>query len=162
MFCPLPIKKYTEYMGGVDIFDHYRASYPFGRKSKKKNWHRLLWFLIEAALINSYIIYMLGHSKRRNTHREFRLRVGRALIDNFTSRKKSAPIFKTKKGGINVPHEIRVSNVGVHMPELSKFRRCRFCSTRAAERRSKYICSTCKVPLCAAPCFSRFHNFDSI
>lgn len=158
MFCPLSIKKYTEFMGGVDHFDHFRASYPLGRKSRK-NWHRLFWFLLEAAVINAYIVYMTTHSERRNTHKEFRLRLGRGLINNFTSRKKIAPVFKTKKGGATaVPEELRKADVGTHMPELSKFRRCRMCSTRAKEQRSKYICKICKVSLCAAPCFEMFHQ----
>lgn len=45
------------------------------------------------------IVYMTTHSERPNTHKEFRLRLGRGLINNFTSRKKIAPVFKTKKGG---------------------------------------------------------------
>lgn len=158
MFCPLAIQKYTQYMGGVDLFDHYRSSYPLGRKSKK-NWHRLFWFLFDAAIINAYIVYMEGHSERRNTHREFRLRLGRALIDNYSNRKKVIPTFKSKKGGVyGVPNEVRLANVGCHMPEIASFRRCRFCSTRAKEQRSKYVCSTCRIPLCAAPCFARFHQ----
>lgn len=157
MYCPLAIKKYTEYMGGVDLFDHYRASYPLGKKSRK-NWHRIFWFLLEASVINSYIIYMQGHSTRRNTHKEYRLRLGRGLIDNFTSRERHAPIFKCKKGGVvSVPEELRFSNVGMHMPQLGKYRRCRFCSTRAKEQRSKFFCGKCLVSLCAAPCFERFH-----
>ncbi|CAG4957188.1 unnamed protein product [Parnassius apollo] len=158
IYCPLSIKKYTEFMGGVDHFDHFRASYPLGRKSRK-NWHRLFWFLLEAAVINSYIVYMTSHSERRNTHKEFRLRLGRGLINNFSSRKILAPVFKNKKGGtISVPEEIRKSDVGSHMPELTKFRRCRMCSTREKEQRSKYMCKVCKVSLCAAPCFEMFHK----
>lgn len=160
MYCPLAIKKYTEFMGGVDHFDHFRASYPIGRKSRK-NWHRIFWFLLEAATINAYIVYMASHSARRNTHKEFRLRLGRALINNFSSRKCVAPVFKTKKGGANaVPDEVRKVDVGSHMPELTKFRRCRMCSTRAKEKRTKYVCKVCKVPLCAAPCFYNFHNAE--
>lgn len=162
MFCPLAIKKYTEFMGGVDLFDHYRSSYPVGRKSRK-NWHRIFWFLLEAAIINSYIVYMTTHSIRRNTHKEFRLRLARALIDNFSSRKKQAAVFKTKKGGCyGVPDETRLSNVGLHMPRISKYRRCRFCSTRAKEQRTKYSCSICLVSLCAAPCFENYHSTPAL
>lgn len=52
------------------------------------------------------------------------------------------------------------SHIGSHMPELTKFRRCRMCSTRAKEKRTKYVCKVCKVPLCAAPCFYNFHNAE--
>lgn len=35
VFCPKAIADYTLYMGGVDHFDHFRSSYPTGRKSRK-------------------------------------------------------------------------------------------------------------------------------
>lgn len=152
------IKKYTEFMGGVDHFDHFRASYPLGPKSRK-NWHRLFWFLLEAAVINSCIVYMTSHSERRNTHKEFRLRLGRDSSTIFRQEKSSRPCSKTKKGGtISVPEEIRKSDVGSHMPELTKFRRCRMCSTREKEQRSKYMCKVCKVSLCAALVLKCFTN----
>ena len=55
-------------------------------------------------------------------HREFRLRLARALIDNHTTRKGKAQtgVFfkKDKKGGrFGVPDEIRLLNVGIHLPE---------------------------------------------
>lgn len=155
MFCPTAIKKYTDYMGGVDLFDHYRSSYPVGRKSRKY-WHRIFWFLLEAAVVNSYIVY---HQKSGMTHKDFRLRLSRLLINNFTSKKINTPMFKNKKGGIyGVPNEIRLLNVGVHVPQDNlKFRRCRFCSTRSKEKRSRFICKTCKVPICPE-CFDNFHK----
>ncbi|XP_026328038.1 piggyBac transposable element-derived protein 4-like [Hyposmocoma kahamanoa] len=157
MFCPLPIVEYTKNMGGVDRFDHFRSSYSIGRKSKK-NWFRLFWFLLEAALINAYILYSQGHVKRNNSHREFRLRVARGLVNNFSSRKASSTILKNKKGGVyGINDEVRLANVGVHMPTAGTKRRCRFCSTRTNPKRSKIECNLCKVPLCIAPCFAKFH-----
>lgn len=58
IYCRQAIEKYTKYMGGVDYFDHYRALYPLGRKSRK-NWHRLFWFLLESAVLNAFIVYMI-------------------------------------------------------------------------------------------------------
>lgn len=157
MFCPLAIVEYTKNMGGVDRFDHFRSSYSIGRKSKK-NWFRLFWFLFEAALINAYILYSRGHVMRNNSHRQFRLRVARGLINNFSSRKACSTILKNKKGGVySISDEVRLANVGVHMPRAGTKRRCRFCSTRTNPKRSKIECKLCKVPLCISPCFERFH-----
>lgn len=48
VFCPKPIADYTLHMGGVDHFDHFRSSYPTGRKS----------FMLDAAIINAiYFTY---------------------------------------------------------------------------------------------------------
>lgn len=79
MFCPTAIKTYTINMGGVDKFDHFRSSYPIGRKSRK-TWLRLFWFLFESAIINSYILYC-DDKKCDNIHRDFRLRLARSLIN---------------------------------------------------------------------------------
>lgn len=157
MLCPLTIVEYTKNMGGVDRFDHLRSSYSIGRKSKK-NWFRLFWFLLEAALINAYILYSKGHVMRNNSHRQFRLRVARGLINNFSSRKACSTILKNKKGGVySISDEVRLTNVGVHMPREGTKRRCRFCSTRTNPKRTKIECSLCKVPICITPCFQRFH-----
>lgn len=96
-FCLLAIQNYTQYMGDVDLFDHYWSSYPLGGKQKKKNWHKLFWFLFDAAVINAYIVYMDGHPERRNTHWDFWLRFGRALINNYSNRKKWCQRLNLKK-----------------------------------------------------------------
>lgn len=67
--CPLSIKKYTVFMGGIYDFDHFRASYPLGRKSRK-NWHRLFWFLLEAAVINAYKEFRLRLLQYSNPKKE--------------------------------------------------------------------------------------------
>lgn len=45
VFCPKAIADYTLYMGGVDHFDHFRSSYPTGRKSRKF-WMRLFFLCL--------------------------------------------------------------------------------------------------------------------
>lgn len=156
--CPLAIEQYTKCMGGVDRLDHFRSSYSIGRKSTKKNWIRLFWFMFEVACINAYIVYTITHTKTSSSHRDFRLKLARGLIDNFTIRLRVPPVFKNKKGGqFGVSDDIRLNNVGVHMPCEGTRKRCRYCSTRQKPQRSKIMCKICQVPLCAAPCFDDFH-----
>lgn len=52
--CPAAVAEYSRNMGGVDHFDHFGASYPVGRKSRR-NWMRLFHFMLDAAIINAYI-----------------------------------------------------------------------------------------------------------
>lgn len=151
---PTAIAEYTVNMGGVDHFDHFRASYPIGRKSRR-NWLRLFYFMFDAAIINSYISYIQIHKQKVHTHRDYRLRLARSLIDGFTGKKRTTNIiFRNKQGGnFGVPAEIRRSSVP-HYPECQgKFTRCRFCSTKNTQKRSRIICDVCKVALCATPCF---------
>jgi hypothetical protein len=64
-----------------------------------------------------------------------------------------------KHGVIAVPDDVRLMKVGSHVPaESTIWRRCRECSSAAKEKRTKILCSACKVPLCAVPCFSKFHG----
>lgn len=162
VLCPKAIASYTMSMGGVDLFDHYRSSYPINRKSRKF-WMRLFFFMFDASIINSYITYSVTHAVTPHSHREFRLRLARALINNYSQKKARPRIpFTSKKGGpFGVPKEIRLLNVGIHMPQESNtYKRCRFCSTRKREKRTKIVCSTCTVPLCIKDCFERFHTTE--
>ncbi|KAL5236919.1 hypothetical protein ACI65C_004329 [Semiaphis heraclei] len=45
-----------------------------------------------------------------------------------------------------------------HMPKfIDKYRRCKMCSTKAKEKRSNMICSTCEITLCKQ-CFKPYHK----
>lgn len=89
----------------------------------------------------------ITHVATMHGHREFRL--ARSLINNYTY----------KKGGVfGVPDDIRLMNVGIHLPdEMQTYRRCRYYSTKKTEKRTKIQCSTCGVALCAKVCFKSFH-----
>jgi hypothetical protein len=54
--CPLSVKFYNAYMGGVDLFDARQKTYSTSRKSKKW-WYRLFYFILDTAVVNFYIIY---------------------------------------------------------------------------------------------------------
>ncbi|CAK1596150.1 unnamed protein product [Parnassius mnemosyne] len=126
VLCPKAIASYTMSMGGVDLFDHYRSSYSINRKSRKF-WMRLFFFMFDASIINSYITYSATHAVTAHSHREFRLRLARALINNY-SQKKNTPkctLYKQERGGgrvFEVPEEIRLLNIGTHMPQESNTR----------------------------------------
>jgi hypothetical protein len=54
--CPTAVAEYNSIMGGVDRFDQRRERYAIGRRSLKW-WHRLLYFLIDLAIVNSFIMW---------------------------------------------------------------------------------------------------------
>lgn len=168
--CPLAVLQYTERMGGVDRFDHLRSSYEVGRRSRKW-WLRLFYFCVDLCIVNSYLLHNTNtRLHNRLTQLHFRLSVARGLINNYTSRRRSLqsePQYLKKKPKLStsnqkvvgVDQEIRLSNVGIHRHEkLETWRRCRQCSTKTNNKRSKIQCSTCKVPLCVVPCFDLFHS----
>jgi hypothetical protein len=57
--CPLAISEYNRTMGGVDRFDQLRERYAIGRRSIKW-WHRIFYWLIDLAVINSFILYKIS------------------------------------------------------------------------------------------------------
>lgn len=159
ILCPAAIASYTLTMGGVDHFDHFRSSYPIDRKSRKY-WMRLFIFIFDSAIINAYITYNTTHVVSNHSHRNFRLKLARGLIENYSQKIYRPRVYVNKKGGcFGVPDEIRLFNVGVHLPDEGEtYKRCRFCSTKKIQKRSKLICSMCNVTLCATPCFKLFHT----
>jgi hypothetical protein len=53
---PPAVRNYTLYMGAVDMFDQY-CSYVQIELQSRKFWHPLFWFIIEASLINAWLLY---------------------------------------------------------------------------------------------------------
>lgn len=60
ILCPKAIASYTISMGGVDLFDHFRSSYPISRKSRKY-WMRLFFFFVRC-INNKCIHYLQLHT----------------------------------------------------------------------------------------------------
>lgn len=157
-------------MGGVDRFDQMKSTYSVGRRSKKW-WLRIFYFLLDASITNSYLLYCQNPNVTKLSNLEFRVSVARGLISGFTSRKRrsigqnyvcrnKAVMSENRQKALHVvAQELRFSNVGVHMPvESPSYKRCRMCSTKQKDKRSKIICEKCGVSLCLTPCFTSFHR----
>jgi hypothetical protein len=65
---------YNQYMGGVDTFDQYRSYIKLELKSYKY-WHPMMWFILESALVNAWVLYIKTIKKaqleQRYSHFEF-------------------------------------------------------------------------------------------
>lgn len=173
--CPVLITEYTALMGGVDRFDQQRGQYNVGRKSRKW-WKRIFYFLVDVAITNAHILHKNNtRVHNRMKQKDFRLALARELVDNTTYRKrpfKSLPNYVSKKKKVNesgerqkqkfgVPHEVRFGRLGEHWPEETDgYKRCRYCSTKVNNKRSKIQCDRCEVALCITPCFKLFHQND--
>lgn len=168
--CPLAVKEYTKRMGGVDRFDQVKSTYSVGRRSKKW-WLRIFYFLLDTSITNAYLLYCQNENVTKLSNLEFRVSIARGLISGFTSRKRrsgpvnyvckrKAVLSENRQKALHViAEEIRYTNVGDHMPaELPSYKRCRMCSTKIKDKRSKIMCEKCGVPLCITPCFSAFHK----
>ncbi|XP_035206323.1 piggyBac transposable element-derived protein 4-like [Stegodyphus dumicola] len=133
--CPKAVVIYNDIMGGFDCFDQRKERYQIGRRSVEW-WRRIFYFLTDHGFVNSFILWQTDIPRKRR---------GRPAS------------FQAKLCA--VPDDIRLANVGNHMPKMaSNYRRCRKCSTKAQEKRTRYMCAVCDVPLCIATCFSSFHG----
>lgn len=156
--CPKVVETYNKYMGGVDRFDQLLERYAIGRRSIKW-WHRIFYYLLDMAIVNSYVLWKLRQPDPKKCHQlTFRIKLARQLISGFSSRKavgRPPNFFKSP-----VPAEVRLSNVGCHFPKKnSNRRRCKFCSVKTKkEQRTYFTCSFCRVPLCVESCFEKFHR----
>lgn len=163
--CPQLIKDYNIHMGYVDKADQLKSTYEIDRKSRKW-WHRIFFHFLDVTVVNSYILFSLGDDENKKnalTLKEFRLHLAAALVsapdDSSTKaqRKKAAPIR-------HKPYIIPEKRfLGAHLPVGSTSRRCNYCSTKAAPRRTSYKCSKCDVPLGVSTdvkknCFFKYHE----
>ena len=123
--CPPLLKDYNSYMGGVDQADQMLRYYTCIRKTVK--WYRrILFHEIEVAIHNSFVIEC---DDRGGTNRairnalEFREELAEYLIgDTHQSMKAIRPPQN---------EELRLTNVGVHMPEMITDRgNCAVCSKK--------------------------------
>jgi len=75
---PTVIIDYTSKMGAVDRADHLCTSYNFARKSIKW-WRKLFFWLMEVAIVNSYILYRAAKTQAHEvpmTHLQYRKKAG--------------------------------------------------------------------------------------
>lgn len=167
--CPVSIKDYNIFMGGVDKADQLISSYGLSRKSKKW-WHRIFFGLIERALCNSFIAFnKITGAKMKSLL--FRRMVAQSLITRGRPPRVGRPLSsatqqgaskKRKSLSYSVSSAIRKENLGVHWPIYDKKRgRCEVCAQDKQEARPHIKCTACEAYLCLNDkknCFAKFHE----
>ena len=160
--CPLAVDLYNQYMGGVDMSDAMRRLYSVSRKSKKKWYMRLFWFLVDTCVVNAFILQCespnhrptrsIGKKKKKvyQTQLDFVVELGQQLVESHSSRKTvGRPPFMP-------PSESRFTK---HVPcKYESVRACKLCSSVGKRKRTMYGCVECGVPLCMPDCYSAYHS----
>jgi Transposase IS4 len=57
---PYALHTYNQYIGGSDNHAKQNSYYSTARHYYRRNWLPLFYFLLDAAVINSYILYKMG------------------------------------------------------------------------------------------------------
>lgn len=155
--CPEAISAYNNYMGAVDRFDQFKERYGVGRRSKKW-WHRIFYFLIDLAIVNSYLLCKIATGKKSLHQLDFRINLAKQLISTFSSRKKRGRPVHCSEETMKITKTIRTQD-NEHMPVKEESRkRCKLCFLHGKETRTRIVCKTCKVSLCIDSCFEKFHS----
>ena len=152
---PENVAKY-KYMSGVDRHDQMRMHYDFGRFAKK-SWKYLMWFFVNAALVNAFILWrqksMWPTSKWRFTHLDFRKEVACGLIGEFSSRKRRCGPQPYLVRAVEASHE------NVHMESGRLGKRCKWHLVQKKGRKmTAFGCKLCGVHLCREGCHYAYHN----
>ncbi|GFV14390.1 hypothetical protein TNCV_808221 [Trichonephila clavipes] len=113
---------------------------------------------IEDSNSKLFLTVVSGQKKNRSGDQlTFRVALACHLIDE--NRKGCSASFQAK---CVVPNDVRLASVRNHMLKtVSSYRRCRKSNRKGREKKSRYMCAECDVPLCNATCFSSFKGKKS-
>jgi hypothetical protein len=151
---PSAAVEYNKSYGYLDRFDQLKSAYRVGNSSKKA-WKHLCMFLINASIVNAFILYSQNANKPAQVKRydqfQFRLELGKQLVGRFNGRKRPGSTTVIPREG-----ELH-SNTHMRSPRV---RRCvyhKFLFPEKPKHETSYGCKTCGVFLCKA-CHKHFHD----
>jgi hypothetical protein len=182
---PPAVKYYNLYMGAVDLFDQYRSYTQIDLRSRKF-WHPLFWFILESALVNSWLLYkascQLEKVELRYTFFSFKKSVALALASqwekmgcrNFNpAESPSQKLRTTSHVKAHLFAKSKTDLFGTRFTEKDKHLSHRqkipplegsTCTKRQLQcqeckkGRTTFWCTECQVPLCKDLCFQLFHT----
>jgi hypothetical protein len=116
---------YNSFMEVVDLFDQFRQYIKLELRSRKF-WHPKLWFIIESALVNAWVLYKASrlaaglHDQLEYDHIQFRRSIAFALAAEWEAMGcqynpsgivSSTKLLKEIKNGTRVSPKRNVCNV---------------------------------------------------
>lgn len=162
---PEAITEYNKYMGGVDRGDQLLSYYGFPHRTVKW-WRRAFFFLVDVAIVNSYIMYCEQSRGRRMSHELFRLELAKELISAGSDTSQTHP--QPSHGPRHQPQQPLARLTERHFPgQFEKSangrqiqRCCAVCSSRKGrgKKTTTFFCKQCDMPMCIVPCFELHHT----
>ena len=156
---PICIAKYNQYMGGVDLADMRRLHCNSTVMGQNRWWLKLFFYILDVGTSNALVLYNLGRSKAGSTKApmnifQFKMKVIEAMVgDKIESLEGN--------GG-----ELDIEHTAVHIEGNARLR-CAYCALLSKSCRTRFICSSCEVPLCCMgsgrtsnDCFAMAHKTE--
>ncbi|GFX03293.1 piggyBac transposable element-derived protein 4 [Trichonephila clavipes] len=113
--CPKAVTLYNDVMGELDRFGQRKERYQI---RSVKWWHRIFYFLIDLAIINSFILWQVNKRNRSLDQLTFRIALACQLIDGYSPRKRKGRPASFQVKNCVVPDDVRLASVGNHMPKM--------------------------------------------
>lgn len=173
---PRCIVDYNKYAKGVNQADQCLSDCGILRKSKK--WtKKVVLFLINCALYNSYVVFKVMNPQKRLHYKAFLKEVARTWcsteiinikqeVDPLLPSPSTTEFGLTKRAPYK-DHPGRLSgNIKDHFITLiigsgkKKYpqRICRVCAAHKKRSETRYTCNFCGVPLHKGDCFQKYHT----
>ena len=148
-------------MLGVDKLDQLISYYSFLHKSIKW-WRKIFFWILEVAVINSYIIYKTL-AKERGEKPISHLAYRRQLVHSLSEPIRSTAQPKRRSGPRASVHVERLRPIQHYLHKRNKRRDCMVCSSReegGTRHLTLYVCGTCpeQPALCPSNCFEEYHT----
>ena len=181
---PPAVKFYRAFMGGVDLFDQYRAYYKLQLRSFKY-WHVMFFCILEAALVNAWVVYSqtrkMAQLPLEYNHFEFRASIAKKFAEQWLNNGiSSTPLKKSPLKHFKVAlkasqhliadsgHETRFSCPKKHLQHRvrtpstvsGKIVKRQLLCAQCYCSRPIMMCSACSVPLCIPECYHNYHTSD--
>ena len=173
LILPDIVKRYNQSMGAVDLADHLLSLYRINAKSKKF-YHKLIFYFLNMALVNSWLLYRNDAASLSLPKKEilglseFKLHVAVSLtktgkVSQPVSRgrpstRPSEPQSKRHRAAFPCD-DVRFDNVA-HVPYIAQLRNR--CKDGKCSGKTHIYCKKCNVNLCLDKkknCFASFHGY---
>ena len=148
---PEAIIEYNKYMGGVDHADQLLSYYGFPHRTVKW-WRRAFFYLFDAAVVNSYIMYCQTINGRHLSHEQVHITIAKELLQAVII---SVPPSQPPHGPHHQARQPLARVTERHFPgQLRKMedgrqlqRNCAVCSQRNGRGRktTTYQCKQCDM-----------------
>ena len=157
---PKAVVEYNKYMGGVDLADQLLSYYGFGHRTVKW-WRRAFFFLLDTAVVNSYIMYTLQNpdKKRRLTHEQFRVALATDLLHAAGVELGGNDHHGPHRRSIQPAARLTERHFPIGLGKTSAGRPlqhdCSVCSRKKGRGRktTTYKCRQCDLPMCISTLF---------
>jgi hypothetical protein len=144
--CPAVLPLYTKYLRGVDVFSQRQSYSKIGRRSRKF-FYSLIWFLLDVAIHNAYILYKAHHAAENGDEKAFRKQLMLQLVGSYSGRAKSNNNLKRSRDALHPIEHTQTQGV------------CALCRVRVGEgghnRRSHWKCQDCQRHYCMPNCYNK-------